>query len=288
MISNRTEGPNILQTMKPYITLIRPVNFVITALSIFVACLLAGGTQAQMLIMVFASLSGALIGSGGMVINDILDVEIDRINKPDRPIPSGAVDRYDAMMFYGALTGAGLIMSAYTTRPAFIIAFIAAPVIVMYSKGFKGTPLFGNIIVAALTGLAFIYGGAVVGNIQQAVMPALFAFLINVGREVIKDMEDVEGDAKNGAATLPVRYGMRNAAVTATFFLLCVIASTFIPYMNGMYGLTYLIAVNAGVNLVLLYVIVSLWKDQSVKNLNFLSNILKWDMLVGLAAIYLG
>ncbi|NUN69293.1 MAG: geranylgeranylglycerol-phosphate geranylgeranyltransferase [Bacteroidetes bacterium] len=274
--------------MKPYITLIRPVNFVITALSIFVACLLAGGTQAQLLVMVFASLSGALIGSGGMVINDIIDVEIDRINKPDRPIPSGAVDRYDAMMFYGALTGAGLIMSAYTTRSAFIIAFIAAPVIVMYSKGFKGTPLFGNLIVAALTGLAFIYGGAVVGNIRQAVMPAVFAFLINVGREVIKDMEDVEGDAKNGASTLPVRYGMQAAAATATIFLLSVIASTFIPYLNGQYGISYLVTVNAGVNLVLVYVLVSLWKDRSVQNLHRLSNILKWDMLVGLAAIYLG
>ena len=274
--------------MKPYITLVRPVNFIITALSIFVACLLAGGTQAQMLFMIFASLGGAFIGSGGMVINDILDVEIDRINKPERPIPSGAVDRYDAMMFYGALTGAGMIMIAYTTKPAFIIAFIAVPLIVLYSKVFKGTPLIGNMIVGGLTGLAFIFGGAAVGNMKQSVMPAVFAFLINVGREVIKDMEDVEGDSKNGAATLPVVYGMRNASIIATMFLVFVIASTVFPFVNGSYGLKYFITVNAGVNLVLVYVIYSLWKDQSVKNLNLLSNILKWDMLVGLIAIYLG
>jgi geranylgeranylglycerol-phosphate geranylgeranyltransferase len=274
--------------MKPYITLIRPVNFVITALSIFVACLLAGGTQQQMIFMVFASLGGALIGSGGMVINDIFDVEIDRINKPERPIPSGAVDRYDAMMFYGGLTGAGMIMAAYTTRPAFIIAFIAVPMIVMYSKVFKGTPLLGNMLVGALTGLAFIFGGAAVGNVRQAVMPALFAFLINTGREIVKDMEDVEGDAHHGAATLPVRYGMKNAAIAATIFLLFVIASTFVPFINGMYGMKYLVAVNLGVNVVIVYVIFSLWKDQSVTNLNQLSTILKWDMLVGLSAIYLG
>lgn len=274
--------------MKPYITLVRPVNFLITALSIFVACLLAGGTQAQMLFMIFAALGGAFIGSGGMVINDILDIDIDRINKPERPIASGAVDRYDAMMFYGALTGAGMIMIAYTTKPAFIIAFIAVPLIVLYSKVFKGTPLIGNMIVGGLTGLAFIFGGAAVGNMKQSVMPAVFAFLINVGREVIKDMEDVEGDSKNGAATLPVVYGMRNASIIATMFLVFVIASTVVPFVNGMYGLKYFIAVNAGVNLVLVYVIYSLWKDQSVKNLNLLSNILKWDMLVGLIAIYLG
>lgn len=274
--------------MKPYITLIRPVNFIITTLSIFVACLLAGGTHEQILFMVFASLGGACIGSGGMVINDILDIEIDRINKPERPLPSGAVAKYDALMFYGGLTGFGLIMTAYTTRPAFIIAFIAVPMIVMYSKIFKGTPLLGNMLVGALTGLAFIFGGAAVGNMRQAVIPALFAFLLNVGREVIKDMEDVEGDAKNGAATLPVVYGIRNAAIIATIFLLFVIASTIIPYVNGMYSVKYFILVNAGVNLVLVYVIYSLWNDRSVKNYNLLSKILKWDMLVGLAAIYLG
>jgi geranylgeranylglycerol-phosphate geranylgeranyltransferase len=274
--------------MKHYITLVRPINFTITALSIFVSCVLAGGTQSQILPMIFASLGGALIGSGGMVINDILDIEIDRINKPERPLPSSAVARYDALMFYAALTGFGLIMSAYTTRIAFIIAFFAVPVIVLYSKVLKGTPLLGNITVGALTGLAFIYGGAAVGNIRQAIMPALFAFLINVGREIVKDMEDVEGDSKNNARTFPVKYGMKNAGIVATTFLIFVIGSTFIPFVYGLYGVKYLIAVNLGVNLVLVYVIILLWKDQSVKNLNFLSTILKWDMLIGLAAIYLG
>ncbi len=274
--------------MKPYLTLIRPVNYTITALSIFVAALLAGGTEEQLLVMIFAALGGAFIGSGGMVINDILDVEIDRINKPDRPIPSGAVSKFDALMFYGFLTGCGLIMSAYTTRPAFIIAFVAVPTIVMYSKVFKGTPLLGNLLVGGLTGLAFIYGGAAVGNIQQAVIPALFAFLINVGREIIKDMEDVDGDAKNNAGTFPVRYGMKNAAAAATVFLVLVIASTVIPFVVGMYGVTYFIAVNIGVNAVVIYVIYSLWSDNSVNNLHRLSVILKWDMLVGLAAIYAG
>lgn len=274
--------------MKPYITLIRPINFSIIAISIFVSCLMAGGTNSQLLIMIFASFSVALIASGGMVINDILDVEIDRINKPDRPIPSGAVDSFDAMMFYGALTGAGMIMSAYTTKTAFIIAFFTVLVMVLYSKSLKGTPLFGNMVVSALTGLVFIYGGAVVGNIKQGFMPAVFAFLINMGREIIKDMEDVEGDAQNGAGTFPVVFGMRNAAIVATIFLLLLIVSTIIPFVNGLYGIKYFIAVNVGVNLVLAFVLYSLWKDRSVKNLNLLSTILKWDMLVGLVAIYLG
>lgn len=274
--------------IKHYITLIRPINFLITAASIYVACLLAGGTQSQLLTMLFASLGGALIGGGGMIINDFFDIEIDRINKPSRPLASGVVEKFDALMFYGGVTGAGLIMSLYTSLTAFIIAFVAVAIIFLYSYHFKSTPLFGNIIVGGLTGLAFIYGGAAIGNIQQAIMPAIFAFLINVGREIIKDMEDVEGDAKNGAVTFPIKYGMKSAATLASFFLAAVSASTVFPYAIGLYGMKYFITVNAGVNIVIAYVVYSLWKNQTTKNLNFLSNILKWDMFVGLAAIYLG
>lgn len=274
--------------LKHYITLIRPVNFFITAASIYVACLLAGGTQSQFLVMLFASLGGAFIGGGGMVINDIFDIEIDRINKPQRPLPSGTIDKFDAMMFYAGISGAGLIMSAYSTRTAFIIAFVAVPIIFLYSQRFKSKPLIGNLIVGGLTGLAFVYGGAAVGNIQKAIIPAVFAFLINVGREIVKDMEDVEGDKEHGAITFPVKYGMKKSATLATVFLTAVILSTVVPFLFGMYGLTYFIAVNVGVNAVVAYTLYSLWKDQSTKNLNTLSTILKWDMLVGLVAIYLG
>ena len=274
--------------LKHYFTLLRPINFVITGASIYVSCLLAGGTQSQFLAMLFASLGGAFIGGGGMVINDIFDIEIDRINKPNRPLPSGAIDKFDALMFYGGISGVGLMMSAYSTRAALIIAFAAVPIIFLYSYKFKSTPLFGNFIVGGLTGLAFIYGGAAVGNIRQAIIPAVFAFLINVGREIIKDMEDVEGDSKNGAVTYPVKYGMKYATAVASFFLVAVIVSTVVPYLNGAYGIKYFIAVNIGVNIVIVYVVYSLWKDRTTKNLNTLSNILKWDMFIGLAAIYLG
>lgn len=275
--------------IKNYLILLRPVNFIITALSIVVSCLLAGGTVPHdFLPIFFSSLGGALIAGGGMVINDIIDVDIDKINKPHRPIASGAVDKFDAYMFYAGLSGAGLIMSYHASWNAFLTALSALPVIFMYSYWLKGTPLAGNFIVAFLTGLTFIYGGAAVGNFSKAVMPAVFAFLINVPREIIKDMEDIEGDAKNKIKTFPVLYGMKPSAVLASFFLLAVIGSTVIPFMNGMYGIRYFVTVNLGVNTVLLFVLFSLWKDQSTKNLNRLSTIVKWDMLAGLLAIYLG
>ena len=275
-------------SMKRYIFLLRPLNFLITVASVFVSCLLAGGNAAHVEAMILASLAAGLIGGGGMVINDIFDVEIDRINKPHRPLPSGAVSMRLAAVFYLLLTSVGLLLNLFLHSSAQAIAAGAAVLIFFYSYKLKSTPLFGNVTVGLLTGMAFIYGGAAVGNIDRAVIPALFAFLINVGRELIKDMEDVEGDSLHHAATFPVVFGIKPALIVATLFLLSVIVSTVIPFADRQYGLLYFIIVFAGVDCVIAFVLFSLWKDSTPKNLNRLSTILKYDMLVGLIAIYLG
>ena len=271
-----------------YIRLIRPSNFFITVASVFVACILAGGTVGQSAAMLFASVAAGVIGGGGMVINDIFDLEIDRINKPSRPLPSGVVSPQAAAIVYSLLTACGLLLNLFLSPFAQSIAVGAVILIFLYSFRLKGIALVGNLAVGLLTGATFIYGGAAVGNVRRALIPALFAFLINVGREVIKDMEDVEGDSRNNAATLPVKYGLRPSAIVATLFLLAVVASTMIPTFMHEYGIAYLTVVMAGVNCVIAYVMYSLWKDFSPKNLNRLSDILKYDMLVGLFAIYIG
>ena len=264
-----------------YILLLRPSNFIITVASVFVACLLAGGNVGRMPAMVLASLAAGLIAGGGMVINDIFDVEIDRINKPNRPLPSGAVSSRSAVFFYALLTAAGLLLNLFLHSDAQAIAIGAAVLIFFYSYKLKSTPLFGNLAVGLLTGMTFIYGGAAIGNIERAIIPALFAFLINVGRELIKDMEDVEGDALHNAATFPIKYGMKSASVAATLFLLAVVCSTIIPFADHQYGIMYFIIVMAGVNCVIAFVLFSMWKDTTPRNLNRLSTVLNtaWSLV---------
>ena len=274
--------------VQAYLHLIRPSNFMIAIASIFVACLLAGGTIDMLVPIIAAALAGGVIGAGGMVINDLYDIEIDRINKPERPLPAGLISRKSALLTYVLLSVTGIFFNFFTSTAALIIALAAVPMIFAYSAYLKRTPLLGNLLVAFLTGLAFLYGGAAVGRIEATVMPAVFAFLINAGREVIKDMEDREGDAQLGARTLPIVYGMRTASIVATILLAAVIVATSIPYVTGMYGIRYYLLVNAGVNAVLLYVLWHLWRDQSPVTLHRLSVLLKYDMAVGLFAIYLG
>jgi len=270
-----------------YIELLRPSNFVITVMSVFVSCLLAGGDAGHTPAMILASLAAGLIGGGGMVINDIFDVGIDRINKPERPLPRGAVTLRSAAVFYALLTSVGLLLNLFLHSVAQVIAAGAVVLIFFYSYRLKSTPLFGNVTVGLLTGLAFIYGGAAVGNIDRAIIPAIFALLINIGRELIKDMEDVEGDALHHASTFPVKFGMRPALVVATLFLLAVVGSTIVPFADHQYGVLYFVIVFVGVDCVVAFVLLSMWKNSSPKNLNKLSVILKYDMLIGLIAIYL-
>ncbi|MGE5313259.1 MAG: geranylgeranylglycerol-phosphate geranylgeranyltransferase [Acidobacteriota bacterium] len=274
--------------MNPYLRLIRPSNFVITLCSIALACVLAGGTAAQWMLIAAASLSGALIGAGGMVINDLFDIAIDRINKPDRPLASGVISPGAARMAYRALTASGLLLTLTLPVGAQLIAVIASVIIYVYSAVLKRTVLAGNIAVGLMTGLTFIYGGAAVGSVERGLLPAVFALLMNAGREIIKDMEDVEGDRKEGALTLPVKFGMKAGASAATAVLLLLVAASMAPVVLSIYTWKYLILVAAGMISVIGYCLYSLWTDQSTANLHRLSTILKYDMIVGLAAIYLG
>lgn len=270
-----------------YFELTRPLNVLITFLSIAAACVLAGGTVALWLNILFASLAGALIAAGANTINDYFDVDIDRINKPHRPLPRGAVTPTEAWVLWLRLSLVGILLNVFLNSGALLIAVIAAVALYAYSAYFKRTILAGNVLVGIMTGLAFVYGGVVVGDLKRAIIPAMFAFLINVAREIIKDVEDVEGDAIEEAHTFPVRHGVKPALILATVILLALVATTLVPYHLQIYGLTYLIVVLI-VDAAILFVVISMWLNSSPMNLAKLSYILKVNMLIGLVAIFLG
>ena len=138
-----------------------------------------------------------------------------------------------------------------------------------------------------MTALAFVYGGLAVGHAERSFFPALFALLINVARELVKDVEDIEGDAKEKAGTLPVRYGIKPALILASLTIFLLVVATFLPYSSGVYSFNYLALVMV-VDAALVYVLISMWKDHTPSNLGKLSFILKLDMVGGLVAIFLG
>ncbi len=148
--------------------------------------------------------------------------------------------------------------------------------------------LVGNIIVSLMTGTTFIFGGVIGGDILKLIILAVFAFLINLAREILKDIENMEGDRATGLKTIPILFGERKALNLAIAVLCVLIIATFFPFITEFYKIEYFIAVLFGVDLFLIYAIKSLLNDSSNKNLRKISNLIKYDMVVGLIAILLG
>ncbi len=266
----------------------RPSNVIIAGLTIFAGVLIFGKEKFDIFKLAFiAGVAGALIDAGGNIINDFFDVEIDKVNKPHRPIPAGLISKKFALVLYFLTTFGGLIISLLLNKISFAIAFISVIVIFLYSFRLKRIPLIGNLTVAFMTGLAFIFAGSVVNNFKDSPFPFVFAFMVNLGREIIKDIEDIEGDLKVGIKTLPAVVGEKFSAVIACVILGALIPITLVPYFIGIYNYLFILIITA-VDVGIVYVIVSLVRNIERENLNRLSNILKFEMLIGLSAIYFG
>jgi geranylgeranylglycerol-phosphate geranylgeranyltransferase len=265
----------------------RPLNVLIAFLTIYIAAAVTAGLQVNRNVFL-AAISTALITIGANVINDIFDVDIDRINKPQRALPARKLSRSEALAYFITVYLAGWVVAALINVSMFLIAFSVGILLIFYSIRFKRTILLGNLVVSFTTAVAFVYGGLAVDRIKETLFPAVFAFLFHFGREIIKDLQDIDGDRQAGAVTFAVKYGHRPSFYLTLSVFLVLILVTLIPYILKIYGLSYLLVVVVGIYPVLAWVIYVTWKAPQPKNLGRLSTILKVDMLVGLLAIYVG
>ena len=266
----------------------RPVNFFITVASVFVAAFISSPEKIPILNVLLAALSACLTASAGNIINDILDIEIDKINRPTRPLPSGILTINEAYILFLICFVISGILVVSIGQIVVIIVLLSHLLLFLYSKYLKRIPLVGNITVAFLTGLVFIFGGVVVENPSAAIIPALFAFLINLIRELVKDMQDVEGDRAAGVITYPIKFGFQKTKYLITFITLILIPFTLYPFLTQLYEIEYVIIVMVIVNPLLVFILKKLFEDDSIKNLKKMSNLLKLNMVFGLIAIYLG
>jgi len=206
-----------------FIRIARPQNLLILLISVFTGALVTGTLQ-PFGNLALACLSAICIMAGGNAINDYFDIDIDRINKVFRPLPSGQLTVQAVRNFTIFSFVLGIFLSIFISKISFFLAVVAAFFLIIYSAKLKRTVLAGNITVSLVAALAFVYGGVAVGRIQDTFIPAGFALLFHLGREILKDIEDREADRAVEAQTLPVRYGVRTAlsVVSVVFFGLIV------------------------------------------------------------------
>ena len=183
----------------------------------------AGAFEAPFLSpMLLAMLAGALVGAAANADNDALDAPADRVNRPDRPVPSGAVSPEMARGIWIGLTALALGAAALVSVGVLAVAGLSAVTTAVYNRRLKGVPLVGNLAVAAVVGAAPLFGALAVGRVTAPVVAAVaLTFGLTLAREIAKDVEDAPGDRRAGVRTMPVAWGERRSmagalAVTVT------------------------------------------------------------------------
>ena len=223
--------------------LIRPVNCAMIGFAVIVGAFVSKPSSIPWLQMVLGFFTGFFVCAYSMSLNDVYDLEVDRVNRPDRPIPSGRISMRQASTLSLTMLVVGLACALISFVPLAVVMAVAYAFLSwLYNAKAKRTGLPGNLIVASSLAIPFIYGGAVSGGSiggSLLLMMALTAFFSGVGREVVKSMADVEGDAKREVNSIARTRGLGFASrVGALFFLLAVLTS-WVPLVTGLANQVY-------------------------------------------------
>ena len=221
-----------------YARLTRPVNCVMMGIAVIVGAALANPSMqsSSWPSLAYGFVTGFTLTAASMVINDYYDRQIDAINEPKRPIPSGLIKPKNALIFAAILSILGFAAALLTNLYCFVTAIIAWIAFTAYTTIGKRSGLPGNFLVSLCVAIPFIYGSiAIVAEVKLNVLLfASIAFLSNTGREVTKGIVDVKGDAAANVKTMAVRYGEKNAAVAAASFYVFAVLLSPIPWLLGL------------------------------------------------------
>jgi 4-hydroxybenzoate polyprenyltransferase len=170
-------------------------------------------------------LAALLVAAAGYIINDYYDVKIDAINRPTRLVVGRLLGRRQAMLAHVVLSGVGVALALALSWRLGFVTLGAALLLWGYSARFKRLPLVGNLTIGALTAALVLLPELQSLTSQKAVwLYALAAFLLTVVREIVKDIEDMRGDAQHDCHTLPLVWGVARSKWVAGFFLACLVA----------------------------------------------------------------
>lgn len=185
--------------------------------------------------MFLGFLSVFFISAAALIVNDIFDIETDKINAPERPLPAGSVTKQEAIILSIVVTSLGLITAYLIDLRVLWVACLVWVVGFLYNWRFKKTGIWGNLMVSFSVGMTFIFGGIAVGRPFEKIvwLFGILALLINLGEEIAADAMDMEGDRKTGSHSLPVILGREYALKISAVVFLLVIFSSILPFLFG-------------------------------------------------------
>jgi len=241
ILANFYKGLEYRNSVNRYLRLFRLGNGVMGILGVAIGAFIAVGMDlldywVNLVISCFVVLS---FMAGGNSLNDYIDKELDKTAHPDRPLPMGEISPKAALN----LGIVGLVLASLLSlfMMSFLvtgIVIIATLLMVSYELFLKQRGFAGNIVIAVLTGMLFLFGGSIVDNIEGNIVIAAMAILVSIGREIAKDIEDIESD-KESRKTLPMMIGIKNATIVASVFFIAGPILSVYPLIAGTFGWLY-------------------------------------------------
>lgn len=188
----------------------------------------------------YGFLAGFLLLAASMILNDYFDREIDSINDPNRPLPSGSVKTTEALSFALVLASLGLYSAASTGPATLLVAILSLLIMISYNARIKRTGFLGNAFVSLNVAIPFIYGGFAVGRPTWALaIFSVLAFLSSLGREIVKGITDVPGDTSRGVKSVAATKGNSTAAKYGAICFVCAVVLSGAPLLLGLVSYLY-------------------------------------------------
>ena len=233
-----------------YFELMRAPNSIMVGFAVIVGIVVTSNDYLRIIsyTSLFGFLTGFFISSFSMVSNDLYDLKVDRINQPERPLPSGRVSTSNAKALCILFLTSGLLASLPLGAIDFLIASLFAFIGWYYNYSGKKLGLFGNSLVALSLAIPYIFGSFSIGiySLNLGYLLAITSFFAGMGREVLKGIADVEGDKVRKVKTMAISQGIESAKKTsAALFVFAVLSSSF-PIIFGLLGkalVTYIVLI---------------------------------------------
>jgi geranylgeranylglycerol-phosphate geranylgeranyltransferase len=272
-----------MNSLLPYFKIARVQNVLLTGTAVALGFWL-GKSTFPMPALFLLIIAGISVASFGNVINDILDIATDRISHSDRPLPKNEMSLDNARLFAAYLTITSLASAVFISITHLAATTLPLLLLLIYARFLKATPLAGNIVISLLVGYAILYGAFGAPAFNTLLIPAVLAFLLNLVREIIKDIQDEPGDRAAGIVT--------TAALSDTIIKTIIYAAgtvylllLFAPWAMGHFGKIY-----AGICAAVVLPIQIIWlvifsKKNWREKLPLFSLLIKLEMAAGLLAL---
>lgn len=253
-----------LKKAKGILALLRPELPFAAGVCVVIGAIIAAAAVPAITTLLLGFMWGFFLSSPAMILNDYFDIEVDRINSPDRPLPSGLIKPSAAIILAIMTTLVGIVVSLLIGKMALLLYLFFWIVGFLYNWKLKEWGLIGNLLVCSSVAVTFILGGIAVGQPSNKTVwiLSLMVFFFDLGAEIAADAMDIDGDKKRNVKSVAILLGKNNALKISALLFTVMIVISLAPVFLNLLGMTYLIIITL-TDLVISFFLIKLLKSQT-------------------------